>query len=344
MITTKTEFAKLIEKKVSKQIKSQRVAYLLGAGFSYLDGEGYPLMTQLWDLIKESIPEDDKNDIQTKINEGAEGIENALDLLDNGGVNETSHRKHVTQAIAECFSNLNPSLEIHSQFLRNLCQKTRGCKIPIFSLNYDPLIERASEHAKIKVTDGFVGFETAYFDANVLQEDTVVIRKGRFSRRVYTPAPQSICLYKLHGSVGWYECPKSGMRRNAFNNIPKGARHLMIPPQKRKSNDSMTVPYINLWSEFRAYLRQGQRPLINRLISIGYAMKDEHVNAVLESALARTDFTLIVLTKELDDTAFDRWKSKQNVIIVTSSRCSFGGKVGSGHPDLWQLERINKEV
>jgi len=39
-----------LEKKVLKQLKSQRIGFLLGAGSSYLDGAGYPLMCNLWDL------------------------------------------------------------------------------------------------------------------------------------------------------------------------------------------------------------------------------------------------------------------------------------------------------
>ena len=38
---------------------------------------------------------------------------------------------------------------------------------------------------------------------------------------------------------------------------------------------------------------------INRLVCVGYGFADEHVNAVIEAALARTDFTALIFTKEL---------------------------------------------
>lgn len=331
-----------LEKKVLKQLKSQRIAFLLGAGSSYLDGNGYPLMSHLWDAIKKNIPETEREDIQRKLNAGANGIENALDLLDDGGVNETSHRYYVTRAVAAHFSKLTPDLKFHSQFLKKCTQRANGGVVTIFSLNYDPLIERASEIEKIRVIDGFIGFEGAFFDAKVFQEDMVVIRRG-LMRREYTLVHGIIRLYKLHGSVGWYMCSDNVPRRCIFNIIPEGTKHLMVPPQKRKSTETMTVPYVNLWSELRGMLRQGQRPMINRLFSVGYGMEDEHVNALLESALARTDFTLIILAKKLSDIAFSRWSPRSNVIIVTNERSSLNGVTGLGHHNLWSFERLSEE-
>jgi hypothetical protein len=332
-----------LEKKVLKQLKSQRVAFLFGAGSSFLDGKGYPLMSDLWDVIKFDIPKPLRNDIQIKLNKGADGIENALDLLDNGEVKENPHRRYVTRAIAKNFLIVNPNLDIHSKFLKNLSLRSNMGNISIFSLNYDPLFEKASQHVKVRVVDGFIGFEPAFFDTSAFQEDVVVIRGGRIHPQ-YTKVQGILHLYKLHGSVGWYINSNNDMYRCMNGKIPKGAKHLMIPPQKRKATDTMSPPYVNLWSEFRGMLRQGQRPLINRLVSIGYGMKDEHINAVIESGLARTDFTLIILAKELKDKDFKKWSSKNNVIIVTNDRCSLNGTIGLGHTDLWDFKRISKEI
>ena len=111
-----TDFLKKLREKVCKQLSSQRVGYLLGAGSSYLNGNGYPLMTNLWDIIRENIPSPTQTEIQSKLDEGADGIEAALDLLDDGGINDTPHRHLVTQAIAEHFCGLTPSLDIHLCF------------------------------------------------------------------------------------------------------------------------------------------------------------------------------------------------------------------------------------
>jgi hypothetical protein len=83
---------------------------------------------------------------------------------------------------------------------------------------------------------------------------------------------------------------------------------------------------------------------VNRLACFGYGFADEHVNAVIEAALARPDFTLLILTKSLTDTAWARWSVKANAVVVTDVRCSLKGTVGCGHPDLWRFERLCKEV
>ena len=50
-----SDFTKDLEAKVAQQLKSQRVGFLLGAGSSFLNGNGYPLAFELWDLISASI-------------------------------------------------------------------------------------------------------------------------------------------------------------------------------------------------------------------------------------------------------------------------------------------------
>ena len=61
------------------------MGYLLGTGSSNLDGAGYPLALELWDLIKDRTADDQtRNKIQTILDDGAAGIEQALDLLDDG--------------------------------------------------------------------------------------------------------------------------------------------------------------------------------------------------------------------------------------------------------------------
>ena len=105
----------------------------------------------------------------------------------------------------------------------------------------------------------------------------------------------------------------------------------------------MLPPYAALWSAFRGCLGHYANP-VNRLACFGYGFCDEHVNAVIEAALARTDFTLLIFTKALSDTAWNRWCVKTNAVVVTETRCSLRGTVGPGHTDLWRFERLCKEV
>jgi len=337
-----SDFLNKLEKKVRQQLANQRVGFLLGAGSSFLDGEGYPLANGLWDVIKERIPADERSDIQQKLDGGATGLEEALDLLDDGGSSDIPHRYSVTKAISEKLAPLTPSLAIHSEFLMRLSQRNEPM-IPIFSLNYDPLIERAADVKKILLIDGFMGAELLYFSPDVFQKRRGPVQKG-YRGPQWRLDTGIIHLFKLHGSIGWYECPTNGIRRCGFSgDLPVDTKRLMIPPQHRKATDAMTLPYSSLWSEFRGMLRQGPF-LINRLASIGYGMCDEHVNTVIENGLVRSDLTLMIFALELKPNVFQRWSSKTNVIIITRDCCSLYGEIGPGHPDLWRFEKLSQEV
>jgi SIR2-like domain len=337
------EFLSNLEGKVKEQLKGVRVGYLLGAGSSYLDNAGYPLSSELWGLIKDRIPDISKRaEIQAKLDTGATGIEHALDLLDDGGAMDTPYRHLVTAAIADLFLPKNPSLDLHIEFMRRLSHRADPC-VKLFNLNYDPLVERAAEAARIRVTDGFLGVEHAFFEPTVFEERVGRIR-GTHKGRQFDETVKPIHLFKLHGSIGWYECPQRGVRRCAYGSaLPDGTKRLMVPPQRRKATDTMLPPYAALWSAFRGSMGLDARPL-NRLACFGYGFADEHVNAVIEAALARTDFTLLVFTKAMSDGAWNRWSAKGNAIIVTEMRCTLKGTIGPGHHDLWRFERICKEV
>jgi hypothetical protein len=341
---TALEFKSALESKITEQLQSQRVGYLLGAGSSYLNGNGYPLSFELWDKIKDHISDVEKLDeIQRKIDlPGTKGIEHALDLLDGGGPEEGDHRHLVAKAIADLFLPLAPPLDSHVEFVRRLAAKSVP-HVKVFNLNYDPLIERAAELGKVRLYDGFSGHEHAYFDAATFEERIFRIR-GTHKGRQPDETAKPLHLLKLHGSLGWYHCDTHGVRRCGFGvSIPDNTKRLMIPPQRRKADDTMTQPYQALWSAFRGALGQDHNPL-HRLACIGYGFADEHVNTVIESALARTDFTVLIFTKDLSDEAWNRWGAKSNVIVVTEDRCAIKSEIGEGHPDLWKFEHLSKRI
>lgn len=342
-MSTASDFTADLEAKVAQQLKSQRIGYLLGAGSSYLDDAGYPLAFQLWDRIKNNITDVTKRkDIQDKLDGGANGVEHALDLLDEGGANDTPYRHLVTSAIADLFMPLAPPLDLHEEFARRIAQRADP-SVKVFSLNYDPLIERAAARARVRVVDGFLGAEHSYFDPAVFEERIGRIR-GTHRGKQFDETVKPIHLLKLHGSLGWYECTTHGVRRCGFGALPPtNTKRLMIPPQRRKAADTMNPPYSALWSAFRGCLGQNAAP-INRLVCIGYGFGDEHVNTIVESALARTDFSVLIFAKTLTDAAWNRWSLKTNAIVVTESRCALKGKIGAGHPDFWSFERLTKEV
>jgi hypothetical protein len=338
-----TAFVSALETKVFEQLSSQRVGYLLGAGSGYLNGKGYPLASQIWSHIKLHIADTiGRDEIQAKLDTTASGLEDALDQLDDGSPTGCAHRSLVTEAVAQCFKSLSPPLDTHTEFLTRLKSKENRLT-KIFTLNYDPLLERAAETARVRLYDGFCGHEHAYFDPSLFEERILRIR-GTHKGLQWEETTKPIHLIKLHGSLGWYESGSTGPRRCGFAcDIPYAAKRLMIPPHWRKANDTMSHPFSQLWSTFRGSLGQDAVPL-NRLACFGYGFLDEHVNAVIEPALSRSNFTLLIFAEALSDTAWTRWSVQKNAVVVTRLRCSLKGEIGPGHPDLWRFEKMAKEV
>lgn len=343
-VSASNSFLSRLETKVAQHLCAQNVGYLLGAGASYLDGRGYPLAGQLWTLIKDNVPSKERGEIQAKLDAGADGIENALDLLDDGGAVERPHRHLVTEAIARHLLTLTPPLDAHMSFVSRLQARAEPWT-PIFCLNYDGLVEVAADRKRVRLIDGFLGCREPYFEPHTFQERHGLTHRG--PRKPQVDWLRGILhLYKLHGSLGWFDFGASDVRRLNFDAVtPTDAKRLMIPPQHRKATDTTTPPYSALWSDFRAWLCHGPQPkLLNRLVAIGYGMRDEHLNAIVENALARTNFTLLVFAYELRDAVFERWSAKKNVILVTSNRCSLYKEVGAGHPDLWNFTHLSQSI
>ena len=330
-------FITALETKIREQTKSQKVGFLLGAGSSYLNGAGYPLAGQLWGKISNNIPETERSEIQAKLDDGAAGLEHALDLLDTGSPDEGTHRHLVIKALANHFSEINAPLEYHKLFTSLLSRREETKPVKVFSLNYDPLIERAAEQEHVRVFDGFHGHDCAFFNTGSFQHDVIMRDRDYRGSRV-REIKGNIRLVKLHGSMGWYDSEEIGIRRGNFDAPePNESKRLMMPPQYRKAQDTGRPPYSTLWSEFRSSLIHGNN-LLNRLIAIGYGMADEHVNTEIENALERSNFTFIIITKELSDPAFTKWSQKTRVHVITENRCSLNGEIGQGHPTLSSFE------
>jgi hypothetical protein len=341
-MTSQDTFIRNLELKVQQQLASQNVGYLLGAGASYLDGRGYPLAGQLWGQIADKVPKPERDEIQSKLDSGADGIENALDLIDDGAPVEKPHRRLVTDAIAELFLPISPPIDTYQKFVQRLASRNE-LSVPVFSLNYDGLVELAADAAKIRVVDGFAGLENRFFEPQLFQERFALTHRG--PRKPQADWRKGIIhLYKLHGSLGWYQLGPNDVRRYHLQApCPSGALRLMVPPQRRKAIDTTALPYAALWSDLRGMLCHGPQ-LLNRLVSIGYGLRDEHLNAIIENALARGNFTLLAFSRSFVPEVFTRWSAKKNVILVTNAKCSIYGAEGPGHPDLWSFENLSGRV
>jgi len=338
-----TDFKDRLKKKLVEQIRGRNSGFLLGAGASFLNGNGYPLAAGLWPAIRDRMQDSDKRAIDDQIPRSCSTLEEALDAIDLGGKEELPLRHRITGAIAKAFVDHKPPLEFHRTFVSRLSSRQEK-RVPVFTLNYDVLMEHAADLEKCMLFDGFCGNVESYFHPTCFNDI-----RGRYESRrgkiISMPYRGIINLYKLHGSLGWYVDPSANLKRiRPEMSCPSGWRNLMIPPQNRKASDTGATPYASLWSDFRAHLANDSPRLLNRLVCVGYGFCDGHVNAVINTGIARTHFTLIVLAKTLSDNAFNNLRVRQNVIVVTESRSSLYGEEGIGSPDSCMFEWLSKEM
>lgn len=140
--------------------------------------------------------------------------------------------------------------------------------VEIFTTNYDLLMEQALEDCRVPYFDGFAGTRKPFFDLRGMEEDMLPPRWAR--------------LWKLHGSLNWYQVEKKGVFRGATTE-PLGAKRV-IHPSHLKYDESRRMPYLAMLDRLRGFLKQ---PTSGLIIS-GYSFRDEHINEVILQGLQST--------------------------------------------------------
>ncbi|MDD2762666.1 MAG: SIR2 family protein [Opitutaceae bacterium] len=140
--------------------------------------------------------------------------------------------------------------------------------VEVFTTNYDLLMEQAFEDSRVPYFDGFAGVRKPYFDLRAMEEDMLPPRWAR--------------LWKLHGSINWYQVADKGVFRGTAND--EGGSKRVIHPSHLKYHESRRMPYLAMIDRLRAFLKQPTATLI----LCGYSFRDEHLNEVIVQGLQFT--------------------------------------------------------
>lgn len=141
----------------------------------------------------------------------------------------------------------------------------RGNPVEIFTTNYDLLMEQAFEDSRVPYFDGFAGVRRPFFDLRAMEEDMLPPRWAR--------------LWKLHGSINWYQVAGKGVFRGTT--MWDGHSKRVIHPSHLKYQESRRMPYLAMIDRLRAFLKQPT----STLIICGYSFRDEHINEVIVQGL-----------------------------------------------------------
>ncbi|MBI4658754.1 MAG: SIR2 family protein [Verrucomicrobia bacterium] len=140
--------------------------------------------------------------------------------------------------------------------------------VEIFTTNYDLLMEQAFEDCRVPYFDGFAGVRKPFFDLRAMEEDMLPPRWAR--------------LWKLHGSINWYQVADKGVFRSTTTD-DVGAKRV-IHPSHLKYQESRRMPYLAMIDRLRAFLKQPTATLV----LCGYSFRDEHINEVIVQGLECT--------------------------------------------------------
>jgi hypothetical protein len=188
---------------------------------------------------------------------------------------------------------------LHKSFLKRLLSReSKLAKPNIFTLNYDLLFEMTAEKLGIFVNNGFTGFHERAFYPSAYQVD-YHIKNPDGAKRIN----KSINLYKLHGSLSWYEdankppygigerqvIPKDGLIE--YSDIKEGT---IIYPVQSKKKHSLDLPYSEMLRQFVEALNRHN----SVLIIMGYSFLDDHINDIIANAIANPDFNLLIFSYE----------------------------------------------
>lgn len=255
---------------------------------------------------------------------------------------------HATRSLANTCrlptADKSDGIWVYQNLLRKLLTRPLNLqRTNIFSLNYDTLVEQASDATGVVLLDGFVGTQCRVFRPESWEQDlyfpaeTTEGRVHRFDRVLH--------LYKLHGSITWTSHRRSiedpyGIRSSAFD--PKSTQPILIFPTPAKYSETLGLPYSELFRRFANALVRPQ----SVLFTIGYGFGDEHVNAIIRQALAVPSFTLVIVdpcpTSDFV-TALRNQQDQRVWILEGATLGTIAGFVNQVLPDL-RDEEIRKKV
>jgi hypothetical protein len=141
---------------------------------------------------------------------------------------------------------------------------SRDMPVQVFTTNYDLLMEQAFEELHVPYFDGFAGARKPFFDLRAMEQDQLPPRWAR--------------LWKLHGSINWYQDAVKGVYRGSTKE--QGSKRV-IHPSHLKYDESRRMPYLAMIDRLRAFLKQPSAALV----LCGYSFRDDHINEIIVQGL-----------------------------------------------------------
>jgi SIR2-like domain len=198
----------------------------------------------------------------------------------------------------------------------------------IFTTNYDTVIEQALDQLRILFFDGFGGKTETKFDPSVYGLD--VYYPGEVSAGRVRRYDKFLHLYKLHGSIHWYQAPDGTVcsaheglddfvtwhelktdqeRASQLDTLWPTDRRIAILPTANKFVQTLDLPFSHLFRAFHQRLHIPQ----TFFVVVGYGFSDDHINEIIDSAMTNPSLIMLIVDPSPTDRLRDKLRRYQNI-------------------------------
>ena len=224
----------------------------------------------------------------------------------------------------------------------------RSETLTIITPNYDCLIEHCCDKLKIPCNTGFVGYFRKIRDFERAEREIEYVDKSvivRGKRRRFEKTTPHVKLFKVHGSIDWYEANNgiiSDITLVDCDNFDK--KPLIITPGYRKYSNAFDDPFIEFIEKANDSIRSGKSFLI-----IGYGFNDDPIEGTLVKRLVEDEKPGIIITKELSEKAKELLSDCPNLWGVSQKNSATviqNGEIEYKIPniELWSIDEFVREI
>ncbi|WP_094178095.1 SIR2 family protein [Flavobacterium psychrophilum] len=247
---------------------------------------GLPSMRKLNEIIKENIPEFDKNCDNLEIELGKDKYQEVMPQI----------RNIIWKAIAEVDKEVLQKILISNSTdfngIKKLVEKISDAHPKVANIvttNYDRIIENVLSFHGIPFTDGFLGKDLSLFDENLFSSKNIVN------------------IVKVHGSLNWFDL--GGDIRYLQNAIESSVPQI-ICPGKNKYQEAYKSPYRELIQKSDLYINSAKSFLV-----VGFGFNDEHLTPRIKSKIKKGT-PIVVITKMISQTCLDELEVAEKYVLL----------------------------
>lgn len=247
---------------------------------------GLPSMNTLNGILKDKIPEFDKDCDNLEVELGKEKYNDLMpqikDLIWNA----------ISTVDSQVLQNLLISNGDEFIGIKQLVDKindTHPKVTNIITTNYDRIIENVLSFYGIPFTDGFLGKDLSLFDENLFSSKNIVN------------------IVKVHGSLNWFEF---GGEIRYLQNVIENSVPQIICPGKNKYQETYKSPYRELIQKSDFYINSADSFLV-----IGFGFNDEHLTPRIKTKIKKGT-PLVVITKMISETCLREIEGAEKYILI----------------------------